>query len=207
MITDEQWVDLSKRFVFTGALDHDAMEQLQLMYWYYIDYVIKDVSHPLDIFLSDVSHRLGWQEAELRDAFRVFQEMENSAPRCGGIICNVDQTKVLLVQSQQSKRWFFPAGKKKPSETFKQASDREVWEEVGFRQNAADAAETLEWTSDRLKLHFFVIHRHVSESFPFESRVRNEIRSIRWFTVKDLRRVLPRWCHSLIDQMQNKRCP
>lgn len=204
MITDEQWIDLSRRFVLTDFHGHAAMEQLQLMYWYYIDYVIHDPLYPLSQFVPQVCVRMGWYELDVWREFELFQQTENSAPRCGGIICNVEQTKVLLVQSHQSKRWFFPAGKKKPNESLKEAAEREVWEEVGFRQ---DSAETLEWTSDRMKMHFFVIYRHVSSTYPFESRARHEIRAIRWFSMKDLRRVMPRWCHSLIDQMQKQRCP
>ncbi|UXI22546.1 hypothetical protein NH340_JMT08489 [Sarcoptes scabiei] len=124
-----------------------------------------------------------------------------SIPCSGAIMLDKNLDFILLVQGFSSKTWGFPKGKVNHDESLMNCAVREVFEETGYNCKD-DIFEDcyLERKIFESKLRLYLV-KNIEFNFDFKPQARNEIRSIKWFALKDFPYHEPKQTNSGIVKM------
>lgn len=171
------------------------LSRLQQAHWFYVDH-IHDPQHDgpaasFGQFLHQFVPLLGWQHSAVKVHLKAFWKMNAEVPRAGGILLNPNQTKLVLVQAPGAKRWSFPVGKVGLQESEPACAQREVFEETGFQGHIAHDSPRFEFRQRKARYTLFVFD-NVPEDYVFAPMSAQEIGCVRWFSLDELRTVLPR---------------
>ena len=196
--------DLCNRFLkdLADSVSQDEIQlmfQVELAYWYYLDFFVEDnpalPKFTLPVFGETLNRLYPNVFANLHEGKSVtkicstFNQYKLSCHTVGAILLNKDYTKCLLVQNYNLPRtWEFPKGKQLPGEEFTDCAIREVQEETGFDINPyLDTSAYIEHIIfDRYNRHYIIAG--ISEGTAFQPQTRNEIKCVTWFYINDLPR-------------------
>lgn len=179
--------DISVRFLlhsleFINLRPEEYFFQIEEAYWYVQDfYKIKDLSLP-DFATILLSHNgISLNVISDHDFFKKYRQ---SVKVFGTIIFSKDFNHVLLVEQMgPAKNRTFPKGKKSKNEKGMDCAIRETFEEVGL--DVRDKIVNLSVTVFE-KMTFYCVF-NVDMDYPFKTHTRNEISSIFWFNLKNVK--------------------
>lgn len=191
--------NLFSRF-FNDLSEQDWKDNLKLCFhlqeawWFFLDYMAPSDQDEngkpyltLFEFGAAMAPYLRWKPSSVKPRIIRFYQYRERIPRCGGILLNQNQDKVLLVRGYYSGKWMFPSGKVVGQESFQDAAQREVFEETGYwglvSPNFVKYKQRKSWRRE------FVFY-NVPEDFDFKPQSRKEVSEIKWFTSKELARVM-----------------
>lgn len=196
--------DLCNRFLkdLADSVSQDEIQlmfQVELAYWYYLDFFVEDnptlPKFTLPVFVETLNKLYPHvfdnldRSKPIAKICSTFNQYKLSCHTVGAILLNKDYTKCLLVQNYNLPRtWEFPKGKQLPGEEFTDCAIREVLEETGFDINPyLDPSAYIEHIIfDRYNRHYLIAG--VSEGTAFQPQTRNEIKCVTWFYIDDLPR-------------------
>nr|ACO14725.1 mRNA-decapping enzyme 2 [Caligus clemensi] len=173
--------------------------QLELAYWFYLDfYVENNLRHTYEglsscsmrEFSEHMFRHIGFLREHVDQVGEILEEWKIyklAVPTYGAIILNTDLTHILLVRGFWSKTsWGFPKGKVNEDEPPYTCAIREVLEETGY--NIAPLLhkdQYLEIDVHDRTTRLYIVHG-VPMTTEFKPRTRNEIRDVKWFPLVDL---------------------
>eukprot|EP00096_Caligus_rogercresseyi_P004418 TRINITY_DN18674_c0_g1_i1.p1 TRINITY_DN18674_c0_g1~~TRINITY_DN18674_c0_g1_i1.p1 ORF type:complete len:337 (-),score=65.42 TRINITY_DN18674_c0_g1_i1:79-1089(-) len=173
--------------------------QLELAYWFYLDfYVENNGSHnykglsscSMRDFCDNMFRHIGFLREhvdKVGDILENWKVYKFAVPTYGAIILNQDLTHILLVRGYWSKTsWGYPKGKVNEDEPPHTCAIREVLEETGY--NIAPLLHKDEYLE--IDVHDRTTRLYIIPGVPmsteFKPRTRNEIRDVKWFPLVDL---------------------
>jgi 8-oxo-dGTP pyrophosphatase MutT (NUDIX family) len=198
ILLESAFKDLSSRF-FINLPDEELTSferlffQVEQAFWFYEDfYSDRDHRYPkfkLKAFANAFFHQcpiLSPHLPRFEELFNRFLCYVGQVPVCGCILLSSSMDKVLMVKAFKSDAWGFPKGKINHQEKEFECAQREVFEEVGFDcRGLLNVKDYLQTTVRGRWIRMYII-RNVPEGYSFNSRMRKEIREIRWFPIRDL---------------------
>ncbi|XP_075257289.1 m7GpppN-mRNA hydrolase-like [Convolutriloba macropyga] len=190
--------DLCSRFI----VSHDSTPstklcyQLELAYWFYIDFERPDNSSLPSVSFSEFAYHVLSHVASLKHLasnvdvlVKEWRQFKSQVPTYGCIILDSSFKFCLLVHGfSSSNSWSFPKGKVNEGESPQQCALREVEEEVGVDftdKLLPDHYIDKELTGRKTRLYFVT---DVPFKTQFSPKCRGEIRDIRWFPIDSLPR-------------------
>ncbi len=186
--------------------------QIEQAHWFYEDFYRKRyglIKYSLERFVELVFHHcpsLQPYAAGVDSIYRDFKQYKSSVPVCGCILINPQCTKVtfafgqwrlflfffpskhkvVMVQGFGAKSWGFPRGKINKDEPPSSCALREVLEETGYDASANLLLDDyIDFTNRKQAIRLYLCP-DVAEDTVFETRTRNEIKSIKWFKIEQL---------------------
>ncbi|XP_022685982.1 m7GpppN-mRNA hydrolase-like isoform X2 [Varroa jacobsoni] len=168
--------------------------QMELAYWFYLDYYAGDGSGLPNLSMRDFTHALFAHIPGLRkyskrtdDIIATWKQFKFAVPTFGCILVDDSLEQILLVQGYWSKgSWGFPKGKINENEKPHKCAAREVQEETGFDcSHMINKKVFLERRVGDHDQRLYIVHG-VSRNTVFLPQTKKEIRSIRWFHLRDL---------------------
>jgi 8-oxo-dGTP pyrophosphatase MutT (NUDIX family) len=101
--------------------------------------------------------------------------------KAGGIIINLESTKILLIKGRHSKKWGVPKGSMDIGESVRETAIREIREETGL------STEIDKYTIPVKigKLYLYTVF--VDERIPLTPIDSNEIMDIQWFSISSIK--------------------
>lgn len=198
-VPEEVLNDLSSRFLIHLPQEEKRDPtrlcfQMELAYWFYLDYYAGEGSNLPSLSMRDFTHSLFNHIPALRryakktdEIIVTWKEYKFAVPTYGCILIDESLEQILLVQGYWSKSsWGFPKGKVNEDEKPHRCAAREVLEETGF--DCSTIINKKVFLERRVGDHaqrLYVVHG-VSRQTVFMPQTKKEIRSIRWFNINDL---------------------
>lgn len=187
--------DLCMRFILNlPDQERDSLErlffQIEEAHWFYEDYYRKKHSLPYfslrNFTFKIIMHcNLAHDARVIDEEFRRFLKYKKSVPVFGALVFNRDLKKILLVKGFGTRQAYtFPKGKRCKGEGEIDCAIREVYEEVGYDISSKLLANTfLDMSTPSRESRLFVV-LNVPEGTRFATKTRNEIKEIRWVSLK-----------------------
>nr|XP_027201715.1 putative uncharacterized protein DDB_G0277255 [Dermatophagoides pteronyssinus] len=189
--------DLASRFVLNMPQEekYDPIRicfQMENAFWHYLDFCCECDSRLPKFKFKRFAQIMFTYVPRLRQFLDVFDDVVNkwiqykfSIPCSGAIMLDETMDYILLVQGYGNKTWGFPKGKVNHDESLMNCAVREVFEETGYNcMGNILADQYLERKIFESRLRLYLI-RNVEFNYEFKPQARNEIRSIKWFALKD----------------------
>ncbi|OQR74113.1 mRNA-decapping enzyme-like [Tropilaelaps mercedesae] len=168
--------------------------QIEIAYWFYLDYYAGEGSGLPNLSMRDFTHALFAHIPGLRmyskrtdDIIATWKQFKFAVPTFGCIMIDDSLEQILLVQGYWSKgSWGFPKGKINENEKPDKCAAREVQEETGFDcSHMINKNVFLERRVGDHDQRLYIVSG-VSRDTVFLPQTKKEIRSIRWFHLRDL---------------------
>ncbi|KAH9517248.1 mRNA-decapping enzyme subunit 2 [Dermatophagoides farinae] len=189
--------DLASRFVLNMPQEekYDPIRicfQMENAFWHYLDFCCECNSRLPKFRFKRFAQIMFTYVPRLRQFLDVFDDVVNqwiqykfSIPCSGAIMLDETMDYILLVQGYGSRTWGFPKGKVNHDESLMNCAVREVFEETGYNcMGNIFEEQYLERKIFESRLRLYLI-RNVELNYDFKPQARNEIRSIKWFALKD----------------------
>ena len=167
--------------------------QVEQAYWFFLDFyckqsgikacAIKEFSEQIFRHCPVLVNHYGSYE----DILRSWREYKLTVPRYGVIILDPTMEKCLLVRGMgPHSSWTFPKGKINEGESEVDCAIRETEEEIGY--DTADVVDPNCYLEHKMNDQYnkLYIVKNVPLDTVFQTRTRNEIRSIKWWPISTL---------------------
>lgn len=157
---------------------------LEEAYWYFIDFYPQHSSTKFKNFIEKLLERINLKEMSKDDLLSKFNKFKFNVQVFGALMLNTDLTHLLLVKGFSPKsKYTFPKGKQNIGETGFECTIREIYEEIGYKISKYENTFFFKIKNERYIL--FVVE-NVPIDYKFETKTRNEIKEIKWFSFNEI---------------------
>jgi len=170
--------------------------QIELAHWFYLDFYCNHPDFPncrqcgIREYIRTTFHHCPFLQrhvSKVDDLVNEWRQYKSAVPTYGAILLNKHMDSVIMVQGYYAKNsWGFPKGKVNETEDPHLCAIREVLEETGYDcSRLLKEKHFLERTQGEGVTRLYIVPG-VPKDYDFKPQTRKEIRSIKWFPLKDL---------------------